>query len=131
MALIEWKEEFNTGVAEVDHEHRHLIDLINRLDERLRHEDSDTTVVEFLGEIFARISAHFALEEKVMRDRRYDAYDEHKADHERLLDVIRDIMDDYETGAYDDVAGTLSEHLERWFGEHFKTMDARLHKTLG
>lgn len=131
MALIEWKEEFNTGVAEVDHEHHHLIDLINRLDERLRHEDSDTTVVEFLGEIFARISAHFALEEKVMRDRRYDAYDEHKADHERLLDVIRDIMDDYETGAYDDVAGMLSEHLERWFGEHFKTMDARLHKTLG
>lgn len=130
MPLIEWKDDFNTGVAEVDHEHRHLIDLINGLDERLRREDADTTVVELLGEIFARISAHFALEEKVMRDRHYDEYEGHKADHERLLDGIRDIMEDNEKGAYDGVAEVLSEHLERWFGEHFKTMDARLHESL-
>ena len=31
MSLIEWKEEFSVGVAEVDLEHRDLIDLINDL----------------------------------------------------------------------------------------------------
>ena len=30
MTLIEWHAEFNTGVAEVDHEHRELVDLINK-----------------------------------------------------------------------------------------------------
>ena len=29
MPLIEWRDEFNTGVAEVDHEHQELIALIN------------------------------------------------------------------------------------------------------
>ena len=28
MSLIEWKSEFSVGNAEVDHEHRELIDLI-------------------------------------------------------------------------------------------------------
>ena len=31
-----------------------------------------------------------------MRERRYDQLIQHKADHERLLDEIRDIMDDFE-----------------------------------
>ena len=31
MSLIEWKDEFSVGVAEVDLEHRDLIDLINDL----------------------------------------------------------------------------------------------------
>ena len=31
MTLIVWRQEFETGVADVDHEHRELIDLINDL----------------------------------------------------------------------------------------------------
>jgi hemerythrin len=39
-------------------------------------------------------SAHFALEERFMREHGYDQLALHKADHERLLDEIREIMDD-------------------------------------
>ncbi len=31
MALIEWKDEYSTGIADVDHEHQELIALINDL----------------------------------------------------------------------------------------------------
>lgn len=129
MTLIDWREEFKVGVASVDHEHRELIGLINRLHDDLLAHDSDVTVSEYLGEIYARISAHFALEERIMREARYDQYAEHKADHERLLDDIRDIMDDYEDHhRYDDSA--LAQRLGDWFGVHFKTHDARLHHRL-
>jgi hemerythrin len=100
MDLIVWRKEFETGVAEVDHEHRELVDLINQLHAQLGEETSKETVSRFLGEVFARISAHFALEETVMRKHRYDEYQAHKTEHEALLDQIRDIMDDYEAGAY-------------------------------
>jgi hypothetical protein len=50
----------------------------------------------------------------------------HKSDHERLLDDIRDIMDEHiEHGVLDDRA--FSDRLAAWFGDHFKTFDARLH----
>ena len=129
MSLIEWDEKFSVGIAAVDHEHRELIGLVNEAYERSRGSGANEAALGFLGEIYARISAHFALEEKIMRAMNYGQYAAHKADHERLLDEIRDIMDDYE----DEVYGgdeQFARQLRSWFMEHFHTHDARLHQEL-
>ena len=129
MALLEWKSDYAVGIEAVDHEHRELITLINDLHDSLSKPDSDYSVAEFLGEIYAKIAAHFALEERVMRERGYDQLADHKEDHERLLDEIREIMDDYELrGAFDEE--TLATRLSGWFGAHFREKDSRLHKHL-
>ena len=130
MALAEWKSHYSVGVDAVDHEHRELIDLINQLHENLLAGSPDLMVTAFLGEIFRAISAHFALEERFMREHGYDQFAEHKQAHEQLLDEIRDIMDGYEA----DPEGTsqqLSDRLDAWFTLHFRTHDARLHHRLG
>jgi hemerythrin-like metal-binding protein len=129
MALIEWREGFSVGLPAVDHEHRELIDLINRTHARLGEDASEPAVADFLGEIHARISAHFALEEKIMREAGYDRFAAHKEDHERLLDEIRDFMETYEDRANFDAAA-FGARLGAWFTEHFQTEDARLHKNL-
>ena len=129
MALIEWQEHFNVGNAAVDAEHRGLIDLINAVHADLSAAGEKGSILDFLGEIYTHIAAHFALEEKLMRDRRYDQYQAHKDDHERLLDEIRDIMDDYEDAELFSEA-ELARRLSHWFVGHFKNMDARLHKLL-
>lgn len=129
MTLLEWRDEYRIGIAEVDHEHQGLICLINDVHAALGADRSSARIEEFLGEIYARISAHFALEEKDMRAHRYPEFAQHKADHERLLDEIRDIMDEHsESGVLDDHA--FSNRLAAWFGNHFKTYDARLHSFL-
>lgn len=131
MSLIEWRKEFETGIADVDHEHRELVDLINELHEAVRVDADRDTISNFLGEVFARISAHFALEETVMRKHRYDEYEAHKAEHEKLLDEIRDIMDAHEESGSADYQSTLSTTIRDWFVNHFKNKDARLHRLLG
>ena len=131
MALVEWKDEYRIGIPAVDFEHRGLIDLINNLHSDLSGNPDKAEVLACLGEIYARISAHFALEERVMRERRYDQYLDHKEDHERLLDEIRDIMDRSEAETGFDHASALSHELGDWFAVHFRTKDARLHKALG
>jgi len=131
MALVEWRDDFRIGIASVDHEHQGLIQLLNDLYEGVQGKAGKDAVADFLGEINANISAHFALEERIMRERGYDQYADHKADHERLLDGIRDIMDDYESGAYLEYDEALAAHLRDWFTTHFKTKDARMHKKLG
>lgn len=130
MALLEWRDDFSLGIAEIDYEHRQMLELINKSYAQLTGDAPASTVIDCLGEIFARISAHFALEEKLMRERRYDEYEDHKADHERLLDEIRDIMDDFEQHrSFDE--NEFAGKLEQWFSEHFKNKDARLHHYLG
>jgi hemerythrin-like metal-binding protein len=129
MSLIDWKDEFAIGIPAVDAEHRELIGLINATHEQMRGQTAPAAVGDFLWEIFARVSAHFALEERIMRDRKYDQYDDHKQDHERLLDEIRDIMDAYDDGRLFDER-EFARVLGEWFTGHFRTRDARLHKHL-
>jgi hemerythrin-like metal-binding protein len=131
MALIEWRDEFNTGIADVDHEHRELVDLINRLHEHMVSGADRVRVRDFLGEVFARIAAHFALEESIMRKHGYDDYHAHKTEHEQLLDEIRDIMDAQENAAASRYQEQLASTVRDWFVNHFKSKDARLHKRLG
>jgi hemerythrin len=128
MALLQWKDQYSVGIAAVDHEHMELIDLINRLHDALTVKGAQPSVEDFFGDLYKSISAHFALEEQFMRERRYDQIAPHKQDHERLLDEIRDLMD--EVSDQSDLA-TLSKRLEAWFSRHFETHDARLHRRLG
>lgn len=130
MVLIEWRPEYSVGVPAVDEEHRELIDLINELAEKLSGENAESDALDFLGELYARIAAHFALEEKIMREAGYDEYRDHKGDHERLLDDIRDLMDEYEDRRHVDVE-SFARRLDHWFSDHFRTKDARLHRRLG
>jgi hemerythrin-like metal-binding protein len=129
MALLQWKDRYSVGVPAVDHEHRELIDLINRLQDEWVKGGSRGSVESFFGDLYKGISAHFALEERFMRERQYDQLAAHKKDHERLLDEIRDIMDDFVDEAQ--TASALAGRLEAWFSRHFETHDARLHKALG
>lgn len=64
MALIQWRDEYSVGVADVDHEHQQLIALINALAEDLERGYTKESLEAFLGEIHAKISAHFALEDR-------------------------------------------------------------------
>lgn len=127
--LIEWREDFRIGLPEVDEEHRALIAAINRLHRELVVGASLAKVAGALGDIHAAIASHFALEEKDMAALGYGEHGAHKADHERLLDEILDILDEVTaSGRYD--ARQLSSRLSAWFVEHFRTFDARLHRWL-
>ena len=49
MTLIEWRKEFETGVVDVDHEHKELVGLINKLDAQLRAIASKVTINALMG----------------------------------------------------------------------------------
>ena len=124
--LLEWRDEFRIGIQEVDYEHQTLIAAINALHGPVTDWSQPDAVAAFLGELHALISAHFALEEKVMRATGYARYAEHKRDHERLLDEIREIMDAYGV-RHQPRIDELRDALNVWFGHHFRTHDAALH----
>ena len=130
MALLEWRDEYRTGIDGVDYEHEALIGRINAVYALMQDTSDPAEVIDGLGEIYGNIAAHFALEEQMMLRHDYPEYPAHRADHERLLDEIRDITAAYQNSAERDGAG-FEQRLRDWFGTHFKTHDARLHALPG
>lgn len=130
MALLEWKKEYSVGDPAVDHEHRELIELVNQTAGAILEGSDAGRIDRAFGELLRAISAHFAHEERQMRAASYDELVSHKADHERLIDALRDIMD-----AAPDAPDRSVQHLVQvlgdWFTGHFASHDARLHRRLG
>lgn len=130
MSPIAWRPEFGVGDPAVDHEHRELVDLVNTAAGAILDGRPDADIDRCLGDLNRAISAHFAHEERQMARAHYDQLAQHKADHERLLDSLRDIMDSA-TGGTAPTAERLTAVLEAWFTDHFRTHDSRLHRRLG
>ncbi len=130
MTLIKWQPSFALGIPSVDHEHRELIGAINTVYDSMVDNLDPEIIESCLEDIYADVSAHFALEERHMRDAGYEEYEAHKEQHEDLLDQIRSMMDLFEE---DPESGRviLQQELSDWFSIHFVTFDARLHHKLG
>ncbi len=129
MKYLQWTEKFSVGVDSVDYEHQNLMEMINMIYAELDDRRDIAKIKQTVSEVHTEISAHFALEERIMRLADYDEFDAHKNDHEELLDQIRTTMDAIEDNP-EPALDMLSEQLADWFSCHFATFDARLHNKL-
>jgi hemerythrin len=130
MKYLQWRDEFSIGIDSVDFEHQNLMEMINMIYAELDNRRDIAEIRRTVGEVHAEVSAHFALEERIMREAGYEEFAAHKNDHENLLDQIRTLMDAIENDP-EHALDVLSEQLADWFSGHFNSFDARLHRQLG
>jgi len=127
--MIEWKDEYRTGLSSVDYEHEILINSINILCGLAAVDDNDEAAVA-LNRIFTLVEVHFVLEEKIMRDRNYSGYTDHKHDHDLLLDAITKIMDEVKDGDPAIIMPRLAKSAAEWFDNHLVTHDRAMYSHL-
>ena len=130
MKYLKWEDQYSVGVDSIDYEHQNLMDMINMIYAELEDQRDISEIEKTISDVHAEIAAHFALEERLMRNAGYEEYEAHKNDHEILLDQIRNMMDAI-TNDPEPALDMLSEQLANWFSGHFATFDARLHSKLG
>lgn len=116
---IEWNAELAFGVPELDHEHRHLVDLVNKLNEAIA---SGATTEKLLGPmnvILVDSWNHFRHEETLLTDANYPFRKGHKLLHEllkaELEHVKQDCSRDQDTKSWPEY-GLLVKQL---FFDHF------------
>jgi len=117
-----------TGIAEIDDEHRKLIEIGNRLYVMSLCQDvSAASLDELLGELIAYAQNHFAAEERLMEDSSYPGLAGHRVLHKRMYDYIVEMYDlAKETPLL--VAIRLEMFLGSWFIWHMQRDDAAFAK---
>jgi len=124
--LFKWNDSFLIGIEELDHEHKVLIDDINKLHEELARQDKKPEIEKCLGDIYARMQAHFALEEHVMKEHEYAFFEEHKREHERLLDIYTEYMVQLLNDNGVSSTNPVEALLEHWVIVHITTSDKKM-----
>ena len=125
-ALFKWDESFLIGIEELDHEHKVLIDDINRLHEELARQEEKSEIEKCLGDICARMQAHFALEEHVMKEHKYEFFDEHKREHDELLDNCTEYMLRFLNDTGTSSSTPIEDSLKGWVMNHIVTSDKKM-----
>ena len=120
--MLQWKEEYEVGVAEIDEQHQKLIDIANRVYELMRNElalDKYDQIVEILQELKEYTVYHFHFEEGLMQKAKYKKRFSHKLLHQEFLAQVEAVdlsavdenQDAYLVQIMDFIANWLIEHI--------------------
>jgi hemerythrin len=120
MAILHWMPELNTGIEEIDIQHRRIVDYINRLYE-LRDSPSREALGEVIGEMVDYTISHFAFEEGVMESAGYMFSGPHKRVHELFTRKVAEMQSRFDAG--ESITAELHGMLSRWLFNHIRNED--------
>jgi len=116
-----------TGVAEMDAQHRRLFKLIDELDLAISEGKIRTAVGEVIPELAAYAVRHFAEEEAMMEARRTPGLEAHKAIHRSFEAKVAETMENLNSGR-GVVASSLVNFLQDWLVQHIGGTDQKAYR---
>jgi hemerythrin-like metal-binding protein len=120
MSLMEWTDALTLGVDRMDATHREFVEYLNLLAAAADEE----MLVQF-DAFYAHTVAHFEQEAQWMRSTAFPPIHCHEAEHEGVLEVMREVRGHLEQGKFE-VGRVLAAEMAEWFRGHAATMDAML-----
>jgi len=122
MALFQWKDAYSVHIAEIDKQHKQLIEMVNELHEAMAKGKGK----EALGQVLARLidytKVHFAFEEDLMRKNGYPEYDAHKAKHDKMAAKVLNLQSQYRQGKAQ-LTFEVTKFLQDWLNKHILGTD--------
>lgn len=122
MTLMPWSEQLELGIAEIDAQHRVLVDLANAMHDQVHGEGSRSAAIgQILESLVDYTHNHFIMEEVLFRKYRYAHEEAHEAEHGTFTGQIMDLLMRFEDG--EAVGQETLEILRDWLTHHICVVD--------
>jgi len=120
--MIEWKNDYSIGVADIDEQHKKLFEIANRAYSLLKNElitDKYDQIAVIFAELLDYTGYHFGFEENYMKSIGYKKLLSHKVIHDDFVERVKNIdlkqvdedQDKYLMDLLDFVANWISDHI--------------------
>jgi len=124
MKEINWTDEFSVGVAQLDEQHKKIIELINRLIQEQGLSVHSETLQDALSEMLKYSGQHLRYEEKLLRENNYPDFEDHEKFHEAYMEKVGG----FSISAFDAdnrVPKEVIEYLKNWWENHILNEDMK------
>jgi hemerythrin len=124
MAFIKWLDHYNINIKEIDRQHQHLLQLINKIYEAVVAESEKSTLSRLLNELSDYSTYHFKTEEEMFSVHGYPGAEIHKQQHNYLSLQLLKLITDFE---YDQLVISFDVliFLNDWYVNHILVSDKK------
>ena len=126
--IFPWDDHFNTGLAEVDEQHRRLVALINLLASHVANNSTPAELDCIFDELANYTVYHFATEEAIWRHHLADERTEatHREVHASFVREVTTLREALSTRTAGEVAEDALAFLARWLASHILESDRHM-----
>lgn len=120
-SLVAWSDAYSIGMAEIDDQHKVLIDLINQLWDAIIKRARNEEMLAIVEELEKYTISHFGAEETFMRVTGYPEFDRHKKIHDEFVARIAAEKRVVQAGGH--LSLELLKYLRDWLINHILVAD--------
>ena len=122
MLFMPWGEHLEVGIAEIDEQHRWLVDTTNSLHALLSTGDAQAAELgAILEQLMDYTMNHFIVEEEIFDGLGYPESDAHKAQHNIFCEKVMDLLTRHDMG--ETVGVEALNLLKTWLTNHIVKVD--------
>ena len=129
MKLVEWNASLDTGIHEIDTQHRRLVELLNDLYDAYINKHHDDIVAGAISELERYTDYHFTTEERLMQMYNFENTNKHIIEHRNFLSKVKSFKQTLNT-ATDNAIIKLINFLRDWLINHIQGSDREYIPTL-
>lgn len=123
--VFPWNENFNTGLAKIDEQHRRLVQLLNLLASHMAFQSDIPALNDIFHELADYAVYHFQTEEGVWRQylKEDSLAAKHKKEHDNFISTVLSLKAKGDTGSVDSMIEEVLSFLVRWLASHILEND--------
>jgi hemerythrin-like metal-binding protein len=122
--LITWSDRYSVGVARIDAQHQRLVELLNEFHAAMLAGGGRAAVGKTLDGLVDYTLSHFAAEEALMKHVAYPGYEQHKAEHTKLIEQVKLLTGKAQT-AGSALTLEVAAFLQHWLTDHIANVDKK------
>jgi hemerythrin len=124
---LTWTESLNTGIPEIDQQHKQLIDQMNLLYNAIQNNKGSEEIQNIMTFLSSYVYQHFGYEENCMHRYKCPIATTNKSAHTQFINSLNEINEELNTkGASISLAIKVNQNLLEWFGNHIRKIDTQL-----
>lgn len=123
--IFPWDHHFNTGLATIDEQHAHLVELLNVLAREVAFRSNDLRLNQIFNELLDYTVYHFETEEAIWKEYLFaDPMEEqHQALHQEFIDTVLRLKEEQNERSSLEIAEEMLGSLARWLAFHILETD--------
>lgn len=122
--FFKWSPDYSVNIKTIDDQHQELVRILNRLFIAVSKREGDKAIAGILDALLSYTQTHFALEERLMQQAKYQDYEAHKQEHTKLIGQLDQLCKKHmleEKPIYFE----MMSFLKAWLKEHIQGVDRK------